>query len=501
MLVIALAALSSCAPKQSSSVTMSKEVLMDKIKGGWAGQTIGCTYGGPTEFKYSGSMIQDYIPLEWNDSYIKWWYENYPGLYDDVYMDLTFVDVIDKLGIDAPIDSFATAFAYAPYPLWHANMAARYNIRHGIMPPESGHWKHNPHADDLDFQIEADFAGLMCPGMPDTSSDISDKIGHIMNYGDGWYGGVFVAAMYTMAFIHNDVNKIVTEALKTIPAESNFYRCIADVIRWHKEYPNDWKRCWFELQCKYSEDRCCPNGVFNNFDIDAVINSAYIVTGLLYGQGDFNKTIEIATRCGQDSDCNPASAGGILATMLGYSNIPEKWMVSLREVEDMDFSYTTISLNKVYDMSFRHALQMIEKEGGMVDGNNVTIAVQTPHAVRFEECLPCLAPYKLQDFTFNRKNITLDQFNPYTFEGKGIVIRSSTRYPAGMKDYEAEIDIYIDDKLTETVLIPGSADNLHNRNELFYNYELEDGTHTITCDWKNRIPGAEIFIRSAILYR
>lgn len=33
-------------------VRLSKEVLLDKIKGGWAGQTIGCTYGSVTEFKY-----------------------------------------------------------------------------------------------------------------------------------------------------------------------------------------------------------------------------------------------------------------------------------------------------------------------------------------------------------------------------------------------------------------------------------------------------------------
>ena len=47
--------------------TISKEKLMDKIKGGWAGQTIGCTYGGPTEFKYNGTMIQEYVPIAWPD--------------------------------------------------------------------------------------------------------------------------------------------------------------------------------------------------------------------------------------------------------------------------------------------------------------------------------------------------------------------------------------------------------------------------------------------------
>ena len=53
-----------------AKVTLTKEVLMDKIKGGWAGQTIGCSFGGPTEFKYNGTMIQDYVPIEWDDDRI-----------------------------------------------------------------------------------------------------------------------------------------------------------------------------------------------------------------------------------------------------------------------------------------------------------------------------------------------------------------------------------------------------------------------------------------------
>jgi hypothetical protein len=218
--------------------------------GGWAGQVIGCTYGGPTEFQWNGTMIGDHVPIPWDEHQMLWWYTNAPGLYDDVYMDLTFVQVFEEHGLDAPAELHALAFAHAEYPLWHANQAARYNILNGIMPPASGHWKNNPHADDIDFQIEADFAGLMSPGMINASSEIADKIGHIMNYGDGWYGGVYVAAMYTQAFVSDDIKFVVREALKAIPEQSRFYKTIADVIRWHEMYPDDWKKNWFEIQKK-----------------------------------------------------------------------------------------------------------------------------------------------------------------------------------------------------------------------------------------------------------
>ena len=270
------------------SVTLTKEVLMDKVKGGWAGQTIGVVYGGPTEFVYRSAMIPDHYPIKakYTDGKAKWYFDHSSGLFDDIYMDLTFVEVFDRVGMDAPVDSFANAFAYAGYGLWHANQAARYNIVNGIMPPESGHWKNNPHADDIDYQIEADFAGLMTPGMPNTQAEISDKIGHIMNYGDGWYGGVYVGAMYSLAYVSDDIHFVVEEALKTIPVESRFHKCMTDIINWHKEFPNDWKRAWFECEKKWNHDIGCPEGTLAPYNIDAVINSAYILIGLLYGEGD-----------------------------------------------------------------------------------------------------------------------------------------------------------------------------------------------------------------------
>lgn len=101
--------------------------------------------------------------------------------------------------------------------------------------------ENNPHANCLDFQIEADFAGIMAPGMVNSATEICDRVGHIMAYGDGWYGGVYVAAMYSLAYVSDDVEYVVTEALRSIPRESRFHACMADVINWHKQYPEDWK--------------------------------------------------------------------------------------------------------------------------------------------------------------------------------------------------------------------------------------------------------------------
>ena len=65
--------------------------------------------------------------------------------------------------------------------------------------------------------------------------------------------------------VSDDIAFIVSEALKTIPEESRYYQCMNDVIRWHKEFPDDWKRTWFECEKKWSEDIGCPDGVFVPF--------------------------------------------------------------------------------------------------------------------------------------------------------------------------------------------------------------------------------------------
>lgn len=474
-------------------VTFTREALLDKIKGGWAAQTIGVTYGGPTEFEYRSAMIPDSVNIPWGEpDYVANYMKRVPSLYDDIYMDLTFVEVFDRLGIDAPVDSLAMAFATARYPLWHANQAARYNILRGIMPPASGHWLNNPHADDIDYQIEADYAGLMSPGMPNAASEISDRVGHIMNYGDGWYGGVYVGAMYSLAFISENIEFIVTEALKVIPAESKFHKMMSDIISYWRENPNDWKYAWQRCHEEWEPyDVGCSEGALDPLNIDASINSAFIVIGLLYGNGDFGRTIDIATRCGQDSDCNPASAVGILGTAIGYNRIPAFWLDPLKKAEDLKFAYTSSSLNDTYAMSMRHALKVIEREGGKIDGDQITIKCQQPKPVALEQSFPNLKP---------KHRMQLGQqlsAEPYTFECEcdAMVINGSVK--CADKEYVAKVEITVDGA-TEIAEMP--ALYRLRRLDIYWNFELRPGRHDVSVRWLNPVEGATIAMPDVVLY-
>ena len=111
ILIIALCA--ACTTKVPESITISKDALKDKIMGGWAGQTIGVVYGAPTEFKFTGTLIPDNIPISWGEGYVKHWWDRKPGLFDDVYNDLTFASLMHRTTLPTPIRRDATTFARA----------------------------------------------------------------------------------------------------------------------------------------------------------------------------------------------------------------------------------------------------------------------------------------------------------------------------------------------------------------------------------------------------
>ena len=171
---------------QNKTQRLSQTALKDKIKGGWAGQMIGVSFGAPTEFKSNGKIIEGDLP--WKPERISNSIDQ-----DDLYVEMTFTKVMDDIGLNATCEQFGEAFKDSKYTLWHANAGARRNLNRGIKAPLSGHPKYNFHANDIDFQIEADFIGMMTPGLPQEANKYADRVGRVMNYGDGLYGGMFVS--------------------------------------------------------------------------------------------------------------------------------------------------------------------------------------------------------------------------------------------------------------------------------------------------------------------
>jgi len=360
---------------------------VDKMKAGWIGQMAGVGWGGPTEFRFKGQIIpEDKMPA-WRPEMINQFKQ------DDIYVEMTFLRTLELYGLDCSIRRAGIDFANSGYRLWHANRNGRDNLRKGIAPPDSGHPQLNKHADDIDYQIEADYSGLIAPGLPNVAIELGEKFGRLMNYGDGLYGGQFVGGMYAEAFFENDMEKIVRAGLECIPQDSQYAECICDVLAWYKQNPDDWQKTWqlinekYHLNPDYRHFSC--SGAESDFNIDAKINGAYIVMGLLYGERCPDKTIIISTRCGQDSDCNPSNAGGILFTTMGFSKLPERFTSALNP--EGEFSHTPYNFPTLVQVCEELACQVVLWAGGWIetdaDGEEVfVIPVQKPKLSELEQC-------------------------------------------------------------------------------------------------------------------
>jgi hypothetical protein len=505
---------------------ISHQLLEDKIRGGWAGQMIGVSFGAPTEFKSNGKIIEGKLPWGFSLDGEKiegeklWSLEAVSNAIDqdDLYVEMTFADVMDRFGLDATIDQYGEAFKKSKYSLWHANAAARRLLNNGVKAGWSGHPKYNIHANDIDFQIESDFIGLMTPGLPREAVKICDRVGRVMNFGDGLYGGMFITGMYAAAFFENDARKVVEQGLRCIPAKSGYGELIHDVLDWSARYPEDWKKTWQLLEEKWDKDDVCPGGALNPFNIDAKLNGGYVALGLLYGKGDFTRTIEIATRCGQDSDCNPSSAGGILGVMLGYSRIPHGWKAGIPQLADRKFAYTNYSFNDITRSTMKRALAVIERAGGKVTEPEITVPHQEPNSPKLE-VWNIGAPERLVDV----KDKAWSWKGTWS-EDKG---RTDTRQVAGMSASGAgaeatlnftgtsvavvgahsqeggRADIYLDDKkvgVISSYIVERTTDN-----GLWHTYGLKPGTHRLHIvtrdDADPRSKGKKTVIYRAILFR
>lgn len=509
------AALSSCSDSGGFKAVKS-DVLKDKIAGGCAGKMIGVTYGAPTEFRAQGRTYEDSIRWKPSDIRGSLWQ-------DDIYVQLSFLMAMDKYGMDAPAKKFQEMFALAGFPLWHANMQARKNFHDSIFAPLSGRPEYNIHADDIDFQIESDYIGFMCPGMPATASAIADRIGRIMNYGDGVYGGIFVAALYSEAFFESDIRKIIEKALLSIPAESDYHKTISDVLLLYDRYPGDWRAAWMQLEGKWGEVDICGAG--STFNIDAKLNGAYIVMGLLYGEGDPLKTLEISTRCGQDSDCNPSNAMAVLGVINGFSGLPAEMQEGIKAIADSTFIHTSYSFNSAVESTYKYALGLAARSGGKMKGNRILVKKEEPLAPELEISFPDLvfdkriSVFDNEGWKFRGK---WDQYKPESgrtnprqpqsmvsgnagdeltiqFTGSGISLEGNWYRDGG------RADVYLDGIFHRTIDTYYDYAGQQHTESIWHAVNLEQGNHTVKLvvrgEKRNESAGTNVYVRSATIFR
>jgi hypothetical protein len=356
----------------------------DKMKASWLGKMIGVSWGAPVEWHYIKVMIpEDKVPA-WREGMA-----NDAFGQDDLYVEMAFLRSLEQYGYDVSAKQAGIDFANSKYKLWASHKAGRENLRKGIAPPDSGHPQFSEWPDDLGYRIAADFSGLVAPGMPNMAIALGEKFGHITNYGDGVYAGQFIGGMYAEAFFETAPVKIVEAGLKCIPKESQYAEMVRDVLAQYKADPKEWQKAFNFINDKYNKPGYArKTSLSRDRNIDAKINGAFVLIGILYGERDLDKTAILAMRCGQDADCNPSSAVGVIATTYGFSKLPEKYRIGLDETKV--FNYTEYNFPKLTEACEKVAREVLAKAGGKVEKDSagqevLVIPVVSPRPSALEQ--------------------------------------------------------------------------------------------------------------------
>lgn len=194
------------------------------------------------------------------------------------------------------------------------------NMKKGIHAPESGSIERNGKtvAEQIGGQIFIDTWGLLWPGRPDKAADFAETAASVSHDGEGLLGARFIAACIAAAFTEKDMAGVFAAGIAAVPADSSYASVLRAVEAFHAGKPDDWRACMEMLLADWGYDKW--PGLCH-----IIPNAGVCALALLYGEGDFARTVEIATMCGWDTDCNAGNVGTILGVFAGIGAIPARY--------------------------------------------------------------------------------------------------------------------------------------------------------------------------------
>ncbi len=333
LLMLLLAAFTQASSGQERVISSAE--LLDRLHGMWLGQLIGNAAGRETEGMYSGAEPNP-------DTSVPWVIKQAWDADDDTDIEYVTLHIIESCGFDCDANDIAGQWLdhITPDGIFIANRQAWYLMRDGYLPPDTGSRHYNPHWYSIDAQIGTELLGALSPGMPQTAIDLAGRFGQVTNAGFAVHAAQFYAAMYAEAFFEPNVPALVFSALAALPPDSRTTQVVTDICDCYRDDALDGVLDWRATRARLYETYQGPGsfGRYYNW-VESTINTGATVLALLYGQGDFERTVQIAVMAGWDCDCNPATVGGLLGIIHGFTGMPR----SLTDPDICGDSYVNVA--------------------------------------------------------------------------------------------------------------------------------------------------------------
>ena len=294
------------------------ETYLDKLHGMWLGEILG---------NYAGRDVEGSVARGGLSYTIDW-----PAIVqtdpwdgdDDTCLEYLYMHVLSGSADPTAAEIGQAWRDHVKVPAFYvANKQARWLIDDGLNPPQTGSVQKNACWYAIDSQITTESLGAAAPGMRQRAADLAGRFGSVTNDGYPVHAAQYYAAMYAAAAFESDVEELVEKGLEVVPQTSRTHQVIQDVRDWYADdkldAALDWRATHEKLYDKYAG--ADSMGRYRSW-IESTVNTGLTTMAVLYGQGDFKDTVEIGVLGGFDADCNPATAGGLIGLISGYSGLP-----------------------------------------------------------------------------------------------------------------------------------------------------------------------------------
>ncbi|MFZ3560859.1 ADP-ribosylglycohydrolase family protein [Streptomyces sp. BH055] len=324
---------------------LTERALSDRVLGGWLGRIAGNMLGKPVEqgevwtreridryLRQAKALpLTDYLPEPPSDEVASAlrpeWRQCVRGRIhgscrdDDVDYAVLGLHLLETHGFAFTTEQVGEVWLLRlPYlQTFTAERAAYRNLANGLKPPLTATYD-NPHQEWIGALIRADVFGWTSPGAPRRAASLARRDAVLSHTGNGVYGAMWAAALTSAAFTAPTPRAALDAALCVIPASSRLARVVRRTASLH-----DSRLTWEETLSTVAKETAGLGW------IHTVPNAAVITAGLLYGDGDFTRTVALTVRGGLDTDSNGATAGSFAGVLCGAAAIPPQWTEPLED--------------------------------------------------------------------------------------------------------------------------------------------------------------------------
>lgn len=284
---------------------MNADLLRSKIYGCWMGKSIGGTLGLPVEGKLGPLSLTYYDPVP-----------TIAPPNDDLELQLVWLDIVEKSNGQLTADDFGGAWLRHIHYMWDEYGRCRWNLRRGVPAAEAGVFE-NHFGSGMGSPIRSEIWACLFIGDP-ASAAYYAALDSTLDHGvEGIAGEVICALMQSLVAAGTPLLKAIEDALRHLPA-CETTEAIKLVLGGYKQGVEPW-------ECRRNLLKAHDNENFTH----APLNVALAIWALLYGEGDFEKSILLSTNAGYDTDSTTATVGATLGLQCGLEQIPQKWITPI----------------------------------------------------------------------------------------------------------------------------------------------------------------------------